>query len=43
MDWLTGERRKKSNASAAKRMRAMRVRKLQVQQVSNEADALINF
>jgi hypothetical protein len=43
MDWLTGERRKKSNASTAKRMRGMRARKLQVQQGSNEADALINF
>ncbi len=40
---ILGERRKRSNASAAKRMRAMRARKLQVQQASNEADALINF
>jgi hypothetical protein len=40
---ILGERRKRSNASAAKRMRAMRARKSQAQQARNEADALVNF
>jgi hypothetical protein len=42
-DWIVGERRKKNSASAAKRMRAKRARKLQAQQADHEADALINF
>jgi hypothetical protein len=40
---IVGERRKRNNASAAKRMRAMRGRKSQAQKISDEADALINF
>jgi hypothetical protein len=42
-DWIVGERRKKNSAAAAKRMRAHRARKLQAQQASDKADALINF